>query len=204
MGIGHNEAPAGRGNPTSIEVGVLRILQIEPKTIPCTEPRIATYLAMLEDCRRDTKTTVQDMDEESLAWRLAERDSSTSDLLYHIAFVEADWLYAEVLQESVPRKLAEYLPHEDRDAAGRLNHAAGETLESLVSRLDAVRVNLMTTYGSMDYADFRRLRRLPKYEVSPEWVIYHLLEHEAEHRGQIRLLKRKWAEAGPISVTRAE
>lgn len=182
---------------------MLRILQIEPKTIPCTEPRIATYLAMLEDCRRDTKTTVQDMDEKSLDWRLAERDSSTSDLLYHIAFVEADWLYAEVLQESIPRKLGEYLTHEDRDAAGRLIHAAGETRESLLSRLDAVRLNLMTAYGNMDYADFRRLRCLPKYEVSPEWVIYHLLEHEAEHRGQIRLLKRKWAEAEPIPGTRA-
>jgi uncharacterized damage-inducible protein DinB len=47
----------------------------------------------------------------------------------------------------------------------------------------------------MDYADFRRLRHLPKYDVSPEWVLHHLLQHEAEHRGQINLLKRKAIEA---------
>jgi uncharacterized damage-inducible protein DinB len=29
------------------------------------------------------------------------------------------------------------------------------------------------------------MRIFPQYEVSPEWVLHHLSQHEAEHRGEI-------------------
>jgi len=150
---------------------------------------------MLEACRRDTKATINGMNEELLHWRLADNDSNIGDLLYHIALVEADWLYTEVLQKPIPEQIGKDLSHEDRDNLGRLIHIGEETAGALVSRLDAVRSELKTSYWNMDYADFRRLRQLPKYDVSPEWVLHHLLQHEAEHRGQINLLKRKCTEA---------
>jgi uncharacterized damage-inducible protein DinB len=34
---------------------------------------------------------------------------------------------------------------------------------------------------------------LADYETTPEWVLHHLMQHEAEHRGQIGELRR-WAE----------
>lgn len=37
----------------------------------------------------------------------------------------------------------------------------------------------------MTAADFHRARRLPQYEVSPAWVLHHLAQHEAEHRGEL-------------------
>src|SRR5260370_964972 len=42
-------------------------------------------------------------------------------------------------------------------------------------------------------AGFRRLRSLPAYRVTPEWVLHQLWQHEAEPRGHIALL-RSWAE----------
>jgi uncharacterized damage-inducible protein DinB len=42
----------------------------------------------------------------------------------------------------------------------------------------------------MSLAEFRRPRQGPSYTVTPEWVIHHLTQHEAEHRGQIVQLKR--------------
>ena len=109
--------------------------------------------------------------------------------------MEADWLFTDILQEPIPEPIANDLSHEDRDNLGRLIHIGEETAVALLSRLDAVRSELKTSYSTMDYADFMRLRHLPKYDVSPEWVLHHLLQHEAEHRGQINLLKRKAIEA---------
>ena len=171
------------------------MLTIESEAIQCKEPLIASCLAMLEACRRDTKATINGMNEELLHWRLADNDSNIGDLLYHIALVEADWLFTDVLQKPMPKHIANDLSHEDRDNLGRLIHIREETAVALLSLLDAVRSELKTSYSTMDYADFMRLRHLPKYDVSPEWVLHHLLQHEAEHRGQINLLKRKAIEA---------
>jgi uncharacterized damage-inducible protein DinB len=171
------------------------MLTIESEVIQCKEPLIASYLAMLEVCRKDTKASINGMNAEILYWRSADKDSSIGDLLYHIALVEADWLFTDVLQKPMPKHIANDLSHEDRDSLGQLIHIGEETAVALLSRLDAVRSELKTSYYTMDYADFRRLRSLPKYDVSPEWVLHHLLQHEAEHRGQIKLLKRKAREA---------
>ena len=171
------------------------MLTIESEAIQCKDPLIALYFAMLEACRRDTKASINGMNAELLYWRVADKDSNIGDLLYHIAFVEADWLFTEVLQKPIPEHIENDLSHEDRDNLGRLIHIGEETAVALLSLLDAVRSELQTSYSTMDYADFRRLRHLPKYDVSPEWVLHHLLQHESEHRGQINLLKRKAREA---------
>ncbi len=34
-----------------------------------------------------------------------------------------------------------------------------------------------------------RPRRLPGYDVTPCWVLHHLMQHEAEHRAEIARLR---------------
>ena len=53
-----------------------------------------------------------------------------------------------------------------------------------------VRESLVAVLRDMPLDEFRRVRRLEAYDVTPEWVVHHLLQHEAEHRGQIALLRR--------------
>ena len=45
----------------------------------------------------------------------------------------------------------------------------------------------------MDLTEYRRVRA-PEgehYEVTPEWVVYHLVEHEIGHAYQMRSLERR-------------
>jgi hypothetical protein len=58
-----------------------------------------------------------------------------------------------------------------------------------VNRLETVRGLLLESYQPMDLPEFRRARLLERYDVTPEWVLHHLMQHEAEHRGQIRSLR---------------
>jgi uncharacterized damage-inducible protein DinB len=41
----------------------------------------------------------------------------------------------------------------------------------------------------MHLDEFRRIRSLAEYGVTPEWVLHHLMQHEAEHRSQIGALR---------------
>jgi uncharacterized damage-inducible protein DinB len=43
----------------------------------------------------------------------------------------------------------------------------------------------------MDLTEFRRVRSLEYYDVTPEYVLHHLMQHEAEHRSQIGALMTK-------------
>lgn len=41
----------------------------------------------------------------------------------------------------------------------------------------------------MSVADFHTVRVCERYDVSPAWVLHHLLQHEAEHRSHIAWLR---------------
>ena len=159
------------------------------------EPEIARWLWALEDTRRRTKDHLDDLPAEALDWFPAHSENSIGTLLYHIALIEADWLYVEVLEQPYPPFIAALFPHSDRDTQGQLSVVAGVSLAEHIMRLDTVRRELLQAFRNMPLHDFRRVRHLPEYDVSPEWVLHHLMQHEAEHRGQITALRDAAADA---------
>jgi uncharacterized damage-inducible protein DinB len=171
------------------------VLRIDSDVIECREPLVARYLTMMADCRQLTMESIKNLRFDLIYWRRNDFDSNIGDLLYHIAYIEADWLFVDVLGSTIPLELTSELAYQDRDNFGRLIHIGEEQLESSLLRLNRVRAKLNETYAGMDLAEFRRLRHSEQHEVSPEWVLHHLLQHEAEHRGQINLLKRLGGEA---------
>jgi uncharacterized damage-inducible protein DinB len=98
------------------------------------------------------------------------------------------------MEREIPSQLTQHISYKDRDNLGRLVHIGEEELAYSLNRLEKVRATLNDTYADMDIPDFKRLRHSEKRDVSPEWILHHLLQHEAEHRGQINLLKRLGAE----------
>jgi len=178
------------------------ILALGADAVQCVEPLVGRYLTMMADSRSLTIETIKAIRYDLLYWRRNEFDSNISDLLYHIALVEADWLYVDVQQSTIPAELSRHLAYEDRDAHGRLIHIGTEELEQSLQRLQRVRAALNREYSRMDLAEFRRLRKSGPREVSPEWVLHHLLQHEAEHRGQINLMKRLGIETQPSAAGR--
>ena len=107
-------------------------------------------------------------------------------LLYHIAAIEIDWLYNEVLMQDWPPGFETLFPHPVRDDQGRLFVITGLSLTDHLDRLEKTRGYVLNTFREMTLDDFRRPRHLPDYEVTPEWVLHHLAQHESEHRGEMQ------------------
>ncbi|MDX1665095.1 MAG: DinB family protein [Candidatus Promineifilaceae bacterium] len=168
-----------------------RLLALEP--LPNYSETVGRWLRALENVRRRTKETLEGLHPQVVDWAPEGGANTIGSLLYHIAIVEADWLYVEVLEQPFPADVQKWLDRPMRNEQGRLFPAEGESLEEHIARLDAIRARLMEAFRELTDVDFRRTRHFEQYEVTPEWVLYHLSQHEAEHRGQIGEL-RAWAE----------
>lgn len=163
------------------------------------EPDIGRWLWALEECRGRTMRVLADLPPALVDRLPGGEESSIGTVLYHIADIEADWLYAEVLEQPFPPEVAALFPSPTRDEESHLTQVQGFTLEEHLQRLETVRALLLDVYQQMDMADFRRPRSLPQYDVTPEWVLHHLLQHEAEHRSQLGAL-RAMAEANVAQI----
>ncbi len=150
------------------------------------EPTIARWVWLLEDARQLTLETLEGLTDATMNWAPPDGSNSIGTLLFHIVAVELDWLYAEILAvQEYPAEGMALLNYEMRDETGRLTVVNHETLTTQLARLAAGRQLLVNALRSMTLADFYRARSLEPYDVTPEWVLHHLLQHEAEHRGQI-------------------
>jgi uncharacterized damage-inducible protein DinB len=145
----------------------------------------------MEDARARTKQRLEGMDPALVDWTFPEGGNSIGSILYHIAAIEADYLYADLLEQPFPQEIVDLFPYEVREESGELTPVRGFDLSWYLHRLDETRNRLLAVFGRMDLADFRRVRRREGAGITPDWTLYHLLQHEAEHRGEIAVLRAR-------------
>ena len=166
---------------------------------PASTAEVSLLLAVLHEARQRTLNTVgriSDLD----AIKVGHHNAGT--LLYHIALVELDWLYTDVLEKSeddLPAEARDWFLLDARDKDrhpsvvvgkdGHLSVVTGEPLERHLARLNWMRGLLDSVFEPMTLDDLRRPRVLENYDVTPEWVLMHLALHEAHHEGQLALLE---------------
>lgn len=169
-----------------------RTLQVEP--LNARSPEIGRWLWALEEVRARTHRLIDGLDQRTLDWEGADgRENAIGSLLYHIADVEMGWLFGEILEKPFPPQVRSDFPHKGRDAQGRLPRVLGVPLAEHLGRLKRSRTIALDTLRDIPIEDWRRLRHPTgeDYEVAPEWVVFHLVEHEAGHAFQISSLKAR-------------
>jgi uncharacterized damage-inducible protein DinB len=147
------------------------------------QPEVGAALWRLEDARSRTLRLLSEVPAEYVDRET--RGNSIGTILFHVALIEADWLFTEILEEPIPEEFTDLFPVDARDQAGLLTHIRGQSLETHLARLSSVRQTLLDKLRGMTDDDFHRPRSLPDYDVSPAWVLHHLAQHEAEHRGEL-------------------
>ena len=157
--------------------------QLVAGVLPGYDDVVGSALWRLEDGRERTLRLLANVPDEFVD--VETRGNTIGTILYHVALIETDWLCAEILEEPYPDELRALLPVDDRDAQGVLTVVHEESFEQHLARLRAVRTTLLDRLRGMTADDFVRPRTLPDYDVTPAWVLHHLSQHEAEHRGEI-------------------
>jgi hypothetical protein len=165
------------------------------------DPEVGLWLAALEDGRSDTLKELEPVTPAMVDWYPDVPLNSIGTLLYHIALIEAAWVMEEILErDDEPIELAALLPWPDREGPGdggarHLSRIDGQSLDEHRDRLAGVRRWTLDQLMPMTNADFHRVRSLESYDVAPNWVLHHLLQHEAEHRSHIAWLRDTFSPA---------
>ncbi|HWR81731.1 MAG TPA: DinB family protein [Candidatus Deferrimicrobium sp.] len=156
-------------------------------------PRIGTYLAMLDDVRRRTKRYVEGLSAEQLSWHPQPNVESIGTLLLHIAATEFSYIQEDIIRRPMGEEWLIAYPIR----FGR-PQVTGEQLPFYLRRLDDVREETCKLLLGFSDDDLNRLispldpgdSTSGPVEYSIEWILYHLVEHEAHHKGQIAVMKR--------------
>ncbi len=97
--------------------------QLVVQPFSCRSPEVGRWIWALEDTRRRTLASLEGIALNALDlldWVSPVNGNSIGLLLYHLASVEADWLYVEVLQQDFPADIQALLPFDMRDDQHRL------------------------------------------------------------------------------------
>ena len=170
--------------------------ELRAQPLPGYNPEIGLWLWALQDVRRRyTMRLIDVLDQRTLDWEGPdERENAIGTLLYHIAEGEMGWLFYNVLMRpDLPEQVKPDFPFPSRGPDGRLTPVLGESLESHLGRLARSRKVFLETFKEIRAGEWRRLRspESEDYSVTPEWVVFHLVEHEAGHAFQISSLKAR-------------
>ncbi len=152
------------------------------------DPEIGRWLAALEEVRRDTLKVLSDIPADAVDRDPGDGGDSIGTVLYHVALVEVDWVFSDVLdrEAEISRDL---FPGNDRGDDGRLTPVFGESMGQHLDRLARTRAMVLGELTSMSPDDFRRARARNDYDVSADWVVFHLIDHEVEHRVRLSALR---------------
>ena len=145
---------------------------------------------MLDDTRARTLRAVEGTEPELIDALALGGGNSIGALLYHVAAVELDWLYQDMLAQPFPDWSNALFPYEVRERGGRLTPVRGILLGDHLERLASVREHLHEELAAMTGDELRGVPDGSPSGATREWVLHHLREHEAEHRGQIQELAR--------------
>ena len=151
---------------------------------------VGVWLSALQDARQRTLGVLENIEPAWLDFGTPGDVESISTILYHLAAIEASWLYEDILQVPLPGEIELLFPYDVRDENGKLTFVS-ESMADHLKRLEKVRDYFLHEFLNMTSDHFREIQSLPEYDVSPMYVVHHLLQHEAEHRSQINAIAMK-------------
>ena len=180
-----------------------RILAPAPEA---TSRLFGLFLWQLDDQSRRLTEDTRGASPEELAWQPAPGMNTIGMLLAHIAMVEIGWVEAGILGRPWACDDVLHMNYQDcgipmapGDAPPSGLH--GRDLAYFDDLLTRARDHTRKAVAALTDADLdRRFRRTRDdgsgFEGNAGWTLYHVLEHEAGHYGQINLLTHQFRLAG--------
>jgi uncharacterized damage-inducible protein DinB len=166
--------------------------KLEPP--PNFSKEIGFYLDGMNEVRQQLREIVGDLDDEFLRKRLDENSNSIGELILHIG--EAEWWWIQCLVAGkelteAEKKTAHWDILINRDFAAK-NYSAEDCLNA-IGYIRQLTTEVLSTFNDDDLErtfSYETGWSNGKNEASLRWILHHLIDHEAHHKGQIMMIKR--------------
>jgi uncharacterized damage-inducible protein DinB len=157
---------------------------------------IGYYLGGMEEVRRQVEVAVKTIPQDLIGKPPFLGAHSIGGLVLHIG--EAEWFFMKMVVSG------HQLTEEDKkapywDILDDVNRVArnGYTIEFCLSEIEKIRNMTRDVLFSYNDKDLERIitfeRKGETTEYNLRWILHHLIDHEAQHKGQILMLKRLMA-----------
>ncbi|MFW9922407.1 MAG: DinB family protein [Candidatus Thorarchaeota archaeon] len=152
-------------------------------------PRVAEFFSFMNEARQYLLKMISDVDNIMLDFTPNERTVETiGTLLLHIAGVEWSWIIADIEGKVIPFEKWKYAYALSNDV--NLPQLIGKGIKYYLEILAQVREEVYVKLKEFTDDDLDRIVKIEGKKFTIEWILYHVIEHEAVHIGQISLLKR--------------
>ena len=173
-----------------------------PRVVTCDpvegySPQVGRYVAQLAEVRADLLHELEGLTAEQIDWHPDEQTESIGTLLLHLDAVEWSWIHQDIFgakDDAYPGSWDEAMP-----IRVGVPQVQGRPLEAYLEQLAATRARTLEVLRGFTDADLARLvgEGEPPRGMEPrsvlytiDWIIWHIIEHEAMHVGQVELLRR--------------
>jgi uncharacterized damage-inducible protein DinB len=154
---------------------------------------IGYYLSGLNEVRDQLHEALAGMSDEQIARRAVAGAHPIGALVLHIGEAEWWWIQCVVAGRKMSdddRRVSHWDVLDDPDGFAAKGYSAQYCLDAI----NGIRERTRKDIASFTDDDLDRLfsyeKRGKTVEVSLRWVLHHLMDHEAQHKGQILMLKR--------------
>ncbi|MCK4971820.1 MAG: DinB family protein [Candidatus Heimdallarchaeota archaeon] len=152
-------------------------------------PRVSYYYSMLQEVRERLLSIIDVLAEETLDFTPDERNFETiGTLLFHIAAIEWSWVFEDIdgLEMDYENFKHAFALRPDVD----IPQLKGKKKQFYLNQMKEVREEVFQRLTKFSDEDLDNIVETKAYKFSIEWILFHILEHETMHIGQILLLKR--------------
>ena len=152
------------------------------------DPEAGRWLSALDRVRRGTNELLNEIEPTAIDTDPGDGGDSLGTVIYHLALVEVDWVYSDILdrESDIPRSM---FPHDDREVNGRLTPVTGESMAEQRARLDRAREMVAEVVAGLSSEEFLRVRPRSWGETSAAWIVFHLIDHELDHRHRLSQIR---------------
>lgn len=152
-------------------------------------PRVALFYSMLEKVRGNLLGKVETLSNGTIDYTPEPKMiESIGTLLLHIAAIEYSWIFEDIGGQEMEYEKWKY-GFSVREGKDQIE---GKDVEFYLSRLKEVRQEVFEFLKTLSDRDLDSMVHVDSEKVSVEWILFHLIEHEAMHIGQISVLARLW------------
>lgn len=169
----------------------MKIETVVLESLPSFAQEIGLFLANLEKIRKGWRDAVKDLTKNELSEKILPEVQPIGTIIIHLAEAEYFWIQEIVSGKPMTNEIKELLHHDlwFKDFAAE-NLDVDYCLQVVEKIHQLTRETLLNfTDADLEKTFVRRFEDSEKH-YSLRWIFVHLLEHDAEHKGQMMMIKR--------------